>query len=102
MGCVWRVGPGHDLFNSAWASPTRSCRAWSVASGRSADSAHDYIFYFTKPVYTYIYNLYSILKTINHDILLVRWLHLVSLPHLLSGLGFEPHLLHHFIFNILR
>jgi hypothetical protein len=22
MGCVWRSGPGHDPFNSAWASPS--------------------------------------------------------------------------------
>jgi hypothetical protein len=40
-----------------------------------------------------MYNLYSILKTIDHDVLLVRRLHLVS-PVLSSGLRFEPHLLH--------
>jgi hypothetical protein len=56
MGRVWRAGPRHDPFNSAWASPTRSsCRAWAVATARSADPAqHDYIFYFIKLVYTNI------------------------------------------------
>jgi hypothetical protein len=48
-----------------------------------------------------MYNLYSILKTFDHDVLLVRRLHLVSHAFLSSGLGFEPHLLYHF-FNILR
>jgi hypothetical protein len=47
MGHVWWAGPGHGPFNSAWANPTRSsCRAWAVASARSADPArHDYIFF---------------------------------------------------------
>jgi hypothetical protein len=43
-----------------------------------------------------MYNLYSILKTIDHDVLLVIRLHLVSPVLLPSGLRFEPHLLHHF------
>jgi hypothetical protein len=44
-----------------------------------------------------MYNLYSILKTLDHDVLLIRRLHLVS-PTLLSlGRGFEPYLLHHFL-----
>jgi hypothetical protein len=52
-----------------------------------------------------MYYLYSILKTIDHDVLLVRRLHSVS-PALLqsvssaliqSRLGFKPHLLHHFL-----
>jgi hypothetical protein len=92
--------PGHDPFNSAWASPTRlSCRGWAVASARSADPArHDYIFYFTKLVYTYIQFIFNN-KNINHDVLLVRWLHLVSPALLPSGLGFKPHLLQLFIFN---
>jgi hypothetical protein len=54
-------------------------------------------FYFTKNVYTYIYNLYSILKTFEHDVLLVRQLYSVSLALLPSGHGFEPHLLHYFL-----
>jgi hypothetical protein len=41
-----------------------------------------------------MYNLFSILKTPEHDVLLVRRLHPVSLALLLSGCGFEPHLLH--------
>jgi hypothetical protein len=62
MGRVWRAGPGHNPFNRAWASPIRSsCRAWAVASVRSADPAwHDYIFYFTKLVYTYIQFIFKI------------------------------------------
>jgi hypothetical protein len=54
-----------------------------------------------------MYYLYSILKTIDHDVLLVRRLHSVS-PALLqsvspaliqSRFGFEPHLLHHFLYR---
>jgi hypothetical protein len=50
MSRVWRVGLKHGPFNSAWASPTwASCRAWAVASARSAVLAwHDYIFLFYK------------------------------------------------------
>jgi hypothetical protein len=48
-----------------------------------------------------MYNLYSILKTPKHDVLLFRRLHLVSPAFLPTGGGFKPHLLHHF-FNILR
>jgi hypothetical protein len=43
-----------------------------------------------------MYNLYSILKTIDHDVLLVRRLHSLSHALLPLGLGFEPHLLHNF------
>jgi hypothetical protein len=43
-----------------------------------------------------MYNLYSILKIIDHDVLLVRRLHLVSSTLLSLGLRFKPHLLHHF------
>jgi hypothetical protein len=39
-----------------------------------------------------MYNLYSILKTSDHDILLVRYLHLVSPVLLPSEHGLEPHL----------
>jgi hypothetical protein len=44
-----------------------------------------------------MYNLYSILITPKHDILLVRQLHPVSSDLLPSGCGFEPHLLHRFL-----
>jgi hypothetical protein len=44
-----------------------------------------------------MYNLYSILKISEHDVILVRRLHSVS-PALLSlGYGFEPHLVHRFL-----
>jgi hypothetical protein len=43
----------------------------------------------------HIYNLYSILKTSEYDVLLVRHLHPVSLALLPSGHRFEPHLLYH-------
>jgi hypothetical protein len=60
-------------------APTRaSCRTWAVASPRSAGPAcHDYIFYFTKKTYIHMYNLYSILKTHEHDALLIRRVDLV-------------------------
>jgi hypothetical protein len=50
MGRVWRAGLGHDPFNSAWASLTRSSyRVWAVSSARSADPVrYDYIFLFYK------------------------------------------------------
>jgi hypothetical protein len=71
MGHVWRSGPGHDPFSSAWA----------VASARRADPAqHDYIFLFYKKLYIHMYNLYSILKTIDYDVLLVRQLPLSFPP----------------------
>jgi hypothetical protein len=67
--------------------PRTSCRAWVVASVHSAGPArHDYIFYFKK-TYIHIYNLYSILKTFEHDVLLVRQLHPVSPALLLSIRG---------------
>jgi hypothetical protein len=45
-----------------------------------------------------MYNSYSILKTSEHDVLLVKQFHLVSLTLLpLLGCGFEPHLLHRFL-----
>jgi hypothetical protein len=43
-----------------------------------------------------MYNLYSILKIIDRDVLLVRRLNIVSLALLPSGLGFKPYPLHHF------
>jgi hypothetical protein len=48
-------------------------------------------------MYIHIYNLYSILKTFEHDILLVRQLHLVSLALLPSWHVFNPHLQHRFL-----
>jgi hypothetical protein len=47
-----------------------------------------------------MYNLYSILKTLEHDVILVRQLHPVSLALFPLERGFEPHLLYYF--NILR
>jgi hypothetical protein len=81
MICVWRAGVRHDPFNSIWANLVRaSCRAWAVASDRSAGpTRHDYIFLFYKKSYIHMYNLNSILKTPKHDVLLVRRLHLVSI-----------------------
>jgi hypothetical protein len=72
----------------------------AVASARSAGPArHNYIFYFIlqKNIYTYIYNLYSILQIFEHDVLLVRQLYLVFPAFLPSGHEFESHLLHRFL-----
>jgi hypothetical protein len=44
-----------------------------------------------------VYNLYSILKTPDHNVLLVRRLHLVSPALLPLGHGFEAHHLHRFL-----
>jgi hypothetical protein len=41
-----------------------------------------------------MYNLYSILKTPEHDLLLVRRLHSMSPALLPSGRWFEPHIVH--------
>jgi hypothetical protein len=77
------------------------CRAWFVALAYSAvPTQRNYIFYFTKNLYTYIQFIFNI-KTFEHDVLLVRQLHLVSATLLPLGHGFKPHLLHYF-FNILR
>jgi hypothetical protein len=46
-------------------------------------------------------SLYSILKATDHDVLLVRQLHLVSPALFLLGRGFESHLLL-YLFSILR
>jgi hypothetical protein len=115
MGCGWRAGLGHAPFNNAWASPTRAaCRVWDVASARSADPTRLHsvspallpsgfgfdIFLFYKKSYIHMYNIYSIFKTLDYDVLLVIRLHSMSSTLLSSGFGFKPHLLHHF-FNIL-
>jgi hypothetical protein len=55
------------------------------------------IFLFYKKTYIPIYNLYSILKTSYHDVLLVRQFHPLSPALLPSGHGFESHLLHRFL-----
>jgi hypothetical protein len=47
-----------------------------------------------------MYISYSILKTPEHDVLMVRRLHPMSSALLPSGRGFEPHILHRF--NILH
>jgi hypothetical protein len=77
-----------------------SCRAWAVASTHSAGLVQYDFFYFTKN-YMHIYNLYSILKTYEHDVILVRQLYLVSPALFPSGHGFEPPPPAPF-FNILR
>jgi hypothetical protein len=70
-----------------------SFRDWAVALAHSAGPArHDYIFILQK-MYIHIYNLHLILKTYEHDVLLVRQLYLVSHTLLSSGHGFKPHLL---------
>jgi hypothetical protein len=70
--------------------------ALAIASVRSASPArHNYILYFTKNIYIHMYNLYSIFKTLEHDILLVRQFHLVSPVLLLSRHELKPHLLQH-------
>ena len=72
-------------------------RAWAVASSRSASPTRpDYIFLFYKKLYIHIYNLYLILKTFEHDVL-VRWLRPVSLALLPSARAFEFHLFHCFL-----
>jgi hypothetical protein len=75
-----------------------ACRAWAVASARSAGSArYYYIFLILQKTYIHIYNLYSILKTSEHNVLLVRQLHPVYLVLHPWGHGFELHLLHRFL-----
>jgi hypothetical protein len=70
---------------------------WAVALAYSDGPARrDYIFLFYKKSYIHMYNLYSILKTLEHDVLLVRRLYRVSPILLPSGCGFVPHLLHRF------
>jgi hypothetical protein len=92
----------NDPFNSVWASPARAqCRVWTIASARSAGPARPdtiIFFLFYKKSYTHIYNLYSVLKTSEHDVLLIRRLHPVYSTFLLSSKhGFEPHLLYRFL-----
>jgi hypothetical protein len=48
-------------------------------------------------MYIHIYNLYSILKISEHDVLLVRQLHPVFPALVPLGHEFEPHLMHHFL-----
>jgi hypothetical protein len=44
-----------------------------------------------------MYNLYSILKTPDHNVLLAKRFHPLSHALLASRCGFEPHLLHYFL-----
>jgi hypothetical protein len=95
MGRVSRAGPRHGPFNSAWVMPARaSCRAWTVASARSAGLArHDCIYFILQKNRIYICTL----KILEHGVFLVKWLHSVSPALRSSGCRFEPHLLHHFL-----
>jgi hypothetical protein len=65
MGRVWRAGPRHDPFNSAWANPARvSCGAWVVALARSAVPAqHNYFFILQNIIYTYVRFIFNIINT---------------------------------------
>jgi hypothetical protein len=78
MSRAWRAGTRHDPFNIAWSNFARaSCRVWAVTSVRSA-SPYNFIFLFYKKSYIHIYSLYSILKILEYDVLLVRWLQTCS------------------------
>jgi hypothetical protein len=55
------------------------------------------IFFILQKTYIHIYNLDSILKTYEHNVILVRQLYSMSPALLPLGHGFEPHLLHHFV-----
>jgi hypothetical protein len=55
------------------------------------------IFFILQKKYIHIYNLYSILKTHEHDVLPVRQLYLVFPAILPLGHEFKPHLLHRFL-----
>jgi hypothetical protein len=55
------------------------------------------IFFILKKTYIHIHNLYSILKTSEYDVLLVRQLYLMYVALLQSRHGFKPHFLHHFL-----
>jgi hypothetical protein len=99
MSRVWRPGPGHDPLNSAWAIPARaSCRAWAIASARSAGPArHDYIFYFTKNhIYTYVQFIFNIENT--WVWCSTGYIASTSISCLFPfGRGFKPHLMHIFL-----
>jgi hypothetical protein len=76
------------------ARPKNVVPCLAVASACSAGpTRHDYIFFYFTKTYIHIDNLYLILKTFEHDVLLVRQLHLVSPALLPSGHVFESHLL---------
>jgi hypothetical protein len=64
MGRVWRAGPRHDPFNSAWANPARApCSAWTVASTRSAGLTQHDFFILQKIIYTYVQFIFNIINT---------------------------------------
>jgi hypothetical protein len=61
MGRVWWLGPGHDPFNIAWASPARaSCRAWARSAG---PIRHNYFFILQKIIYIYVQFIFNIKNT---------------------------------------
>jgi hypothetical protein len=64
MGRVWRAGPRHDPFNSAWANSARAlCGAWAVASAHSASlTRHDYFFILQKIIYTHVQFIFNIIN----------------------------------------
>jgi hypothetical protein len=72
----WTVsgGPARGMTHLIVLGPARhERRAWVVASARSAGPVrHDYIFLFYKKSYIHMYNLYSILKALEHHVLLAR------------------------------
>jgi hypothetical protein len=86
MGPLRQCGLRNDLM-LARAKNVVPC--WGCSLGRSADLArYDYIFILQK-TYIHIYNLYSILETSEHDVLLVRQLYLVFPVLLPSRHGFH-------------
>jgi hypothetical protein len=71
MGRVWRTGPRHNPFNSAWANLARvSCGAWVVALARSAGPTRLF-FYFTKN-HIYICTIY--IQYYKHLSMMFYWL----------------------------
>jgi hypothetical protein len=51
---------------------------------------YDYIFFILQKTYIHMYNLYSILKTYEHDVLLVRRLHQCLPPFFHQSVGSNP------------
>jgi hypothetical protein len=80
MSRVWQTDPRHDSFIVTGSSrhKRRACL------GRSADPGR-YGYFFYKISYLYTYNLYLILKTVDHDVLLVIRLYSVFPALLPSG-----------------
>jgi hypothetical protein len=71
MGRVWRAGPRHDPFNSAWANPARaSCSTWAVASARPGT-----IIFFKKN-HIYICTIY--IQYYKHMSMMLYWLDILA------------------------